>query len=202
MYAMSFTAGGLLYREFELIVALYFDCNDWDCVEEMVLRDNLFQLRTVSSLKRVLREVLKRVNCLSDRELRFFIDGSNSEKLNMLWLAVCRQYKFIGEFAVKVLREKYCNLVKTLEYKDFDVFFDDKSEWVEELGKIKPSTRSKLRQVLFRMMREAGLISSENEIVGVVLGSGFLELLREGDLSELSFFPISNCEYDRLVGHI
>lgn len=199
MYSMSFTTGGLLYREFDVVSSLYINYKDWKVVEEKVLNDNLFQARSLSSSKRILREVVKRVNCLNDNELSFCIKSSLYDQVCLLWLAICRQYLFIGEFASEVLRNKLCGLQENIEYADFDAFFLEKCEWSEELRKIKISTRNKLRQVLFRMLRESGFISSNNEVMGVILSADFIQLFVENNISELLFFPISNSEYDRIV---
>ena len=35
------------------------------------------------------------------------VEGSSQEQKAVLWLAVCRHYRFIHEFATEVLREKF-----------------------------------------------------------------------------------------------
>ena len=48
-----------------------------------------------------------------------------------------------------------------LTYEDYDRFFYDKAEWHPEVGRVAPSTREKQRQIVFKAMREAGLLSVE-----------------------------------------
>jgi hypothetical protein len=76
------------------------------------------------------------------------------EQKQLLWLAVCKRYAYIREFSVEVLNEKYLRLDYELTEFDYDVFFSRKADWHIELDKLTDSTRKKLKQVLFRMLRE------------------------------------------------
>jgi len=62
---MSFTTGGLYHRESVKLDAIYLDLRDWTFVRNRVIANNLLQTRTLSSLKRVCREVLSRLATLS-----------------------------------------------------------------------------------------------------------------------------------------
>ena len=101
-----------------------------------------------------------RLQEFSDRELDLLISGSQEDQNHLLWVAVCRRYRLVAEFAVEVVRERFLSMGATLELADFDAFFFRKADWHEELDTLKPATRNKLRQVLFGMMRDAGLISA------------------------------------------
>ena len=85
-------------------------------------------------------------------------------KANLLWVAVCRRYPFIREFATEVLREHFLVLRRRLVFADFDHFLNAKALWHAELDDIAKSTQLKLRQNLFRMLREADLLSDQYEI--------------------------------------
>ena len=86
-----------------------------------------------------------------------------------MWAAACRRYELIGEFAEEVLRERFLLLASTLEYEDFDGFVRAKALWHEELAAIKDSTLQKLRSNVFKMLREAELLSEAGHIVPAVL---------------------------------
>ncbi|MDY0269924.1 DUF1819 family protein [Trichloromonas sp.] len=189
-YSMSFTTGGLFHRESVMLAALYLDLGDWDAVRDKVVAENLLQTRTLNSLKRVCREVVSRLRTLAQGELEFLVGASQQEQAHLLWLAVCRRYRFIAEFAVEVLRERYLTLKADLAFEDFDSFFNRKSEWHPELDEITPATRSKLRQVLFKMLREADLLTTNNMIHAAMLSPSLLELFHQGSRREISYFPI------------
>jgi hypothetical protein len=189
-YSISFTTGSLFHRESVKLAALYLDPGDWNTVRDKVIEENLLQTRTLNSLKRVCREVISRTRTLSPRELEFLVQGSHQEQAYLLWLAVCRRYRFIADFAVEVLRERFITLKSDLTHQDFDSFFNRKSEWHLELEEITPTTRGKLRQVLFRMLREADLVTANNMIHAAMLSPGLLQLFHQGDLRDILYFPV------------
>jgi hypothetical protein len=172
------------------LAALYLDLGDWNAVRDKVIAENLLQTRTQNSLKRICREVISRLRTLTQSELTLLVDASHQEQGYILWLAVCRRYRFIADFAVEVLRERYITLKTDLVHEDFDSFFNRKSEWHLELDEITPATRCKLRQVLFKMLREADLMTAKNMINAAMFGPRLLKLLHQGNRRDVSYFPV------------
>lgn len=189
-YSMSFTTGSLFHRESVKLAELYLDHGDWSAVREKVIAENLLQTRTLNTLKRVCREVISRIRTLTQTELAFLVEASHQEQAYLLWIAVCRRYRFIADFAVEVLRERYITLKTDLTYEDFNSFFNRKSEWHPELDVITPATRSKLRQVLFKILRETDLLTANNIINTAMLSPGLLELINQTAHMNMLHFPV------------
>jgi len=189
-YSMSFTTGGLFRNESLKLIALYLELGDWDAVRDNVSANNILQARTINSLRRVSREIISRLKTLSPDEIKLFTGISPQEQSYLLWLAVCRRYRFIADFAVEVLRERYISLKNDLSYEDFDSFFNRKSEWHAELDEIRPATRHKLRQVLFKMLREADLLTSKNIIIAAVLSPEIIRAIPVENRQDISCFPV------------
>lgn len=143
------------------------------------------------------KEVILRLENLDERELDLLIRGDTQEQAYILWLAVCRCYRFIGEFAVEVLREKYLSMQPDLSQQDYEAFFNRKAEWHSELANLRTTSRKKLQQVFFRIMREAGLVSSENLINGAMLSPGFLAAVK--NRRDLLFFPVFDADVRGVV---
>ncbi len=202
-YRMSFTTGGLFLNESVKVAELYRDLADWDLVRVKVLDDNLLQTRVQSTAKRVCCEIISRLKQFSSQELDLFVQANYQEQAYLLWLAICRCYTFIGDFAVEVLRERYLTLKSDLHYEDFDFFFNGKAEYHPELDEIKTTTRKKLRQVLFKILREAGLLTANNEIIGAVITQQLLQY-NSYPSQTMSFFPVfeSDPMMSRTVSHV
>jgi hypothetical protein len=112
----------------------------------------------------------KRLVTLSDAETAFLIEqADHADRQGLLWLASCRAYRFIRDFAVEVIRERYLSYHYDVPLESFDILLDAKAEWDSHLASLTSSTRLKLRQVLFRIMREAGVISQAGQIQGALL---------------------------------
>jgi len=198
-YSMSFTTGSLFHRESVELAALYLDLDNWNAVRDKVIAENLLQTRTLNTLKRVCREIISRLRTLSLSELEFLVEGSHQEQAYLLWLAVCRRYRFIADFSVEVLRERYITLKNDLTYEDFDSFFNQKSDWHWELNEITPATRDKLRQVLFKMLREADLLTANNMIQAAMLSPRLLDLIQRGSRRDVLYFPVFESELRRIT---
>lgn len=189
-YKLSFTSGALLMREAMIAVPLYLRERDWSKVRALVEDENLLQARTVESGRRLAREVVQRLAALTDDEIELLIDTTATERAHLLWAAACRRYDLIGEFAEEVVRERFLLMTPTLNYEDFDSFLRGKALWHAELAELKDSTLRKLRANLFRMLREAGLLSDEGYLVQSVLSQRVASALAARTPSDIRFFPM------------
>ncbi|AJD50121.1 hypothetical protein S7S_18545 [Isoalcanivorax pacificus W11-5] len=189
-YRISFTSGSLYHRESVKLAELYVSLRDWEKVRAQALRDNLLQARTESTAMRTCREAIARLKRLNDDELAFLAEANYHDQAHLLWVAVCRLYRFIADFAMEVVRERFVAMKLDLSFEDFDAFYNRKSEWHDELDNASASTRDKLRQVLFRMLREAGLLAKDKTINAALLSPSLIELLRQKNPEAFLYFPV------------
>ncbi|MDX8433262.1 DUF1819 family protein [Mesorhizobium abyssinicae] len=188
-YLMSFGTGGLFINESVAVARQHLAGADWDATLVAAQESGAFPVRKASSARRSIREIVNRLKQLSPDELALFIEGDRSEQAALLWLAACRAYRFIGEFAVEVLSDRFLSLRTDLTYDDFDTFLSAKEEWSPKLAALSPSTRAKLRAVLFRLMREAEVLSQDNRILGAMLSPRVVAVIHNGNPEELRYFP-------------
>ena len=188
---MSFTAGTLLFKESVLISNLYLETRDWNVTREQVISSNLLQTRTTSSSKRISSETINRLKCLSDDELDLLSMGDYQEQLEIVWLGICRYYPFIKDFAIEVIREKISTFSTKLNHEDFDVFFNSKLQWHEELEYIAENTRRKLRQVLFKMLVEANFLNKNSSISLSTISPKVVNLIIQNSVNELLIYPVT-----------
>lgn len=187
-YALSFTSGALLAREAVIAAPLFLEVHDWGLVREQLHSENLLQARTGSSGFRLAREVTQRLSVLTDPELELLREASPSERGHLMWVAACRRYALIGNFAEEVVRERFLLLTPSLGYDDFDSFVRGKSLWHPELAEVKDSTLRKLRSTVFRMLTEAGLFAN-GEIVSAALSERVREVMDAQLPSDLRYLP-------------
>ncbi|ESX24131.1 DUF1819 family protein [Mesorhizobium sp. LSJC264A00] len=188
-YDMAFSTGGLFINECIAVASIFEGTEDWGMAEALSVERNVLSFRKTSSSKRTVREIVKRLRRLSPLELGLLQDGERHEQLALAWIAVCRTYGFIGEFASEVLFERYLSGRLELTYEDFDLFLGRKAEWHPELDRLSSSTLGKLRQVLFRMMREADITTAGGQIQTSNLTPRLANLIDIGNRNELRFFP-------------
>ena len=196
-YALSFTTGALLAREAALLAPLYVEHRNWAKVRNLALEGNVLQVRTHSTGIRLIRETVQRLSALTDDEVRLLTEATSSERSYLLWVAACRRYELIGDFAEEVVRERFLLMAPTLDHHDFDSFVRSKALWHEEMVEIKDSTLRKLRSNVFKMLQEAGLLSDTGHIVPALLSEQLTDVLGDHKPSDLRFFPTRQIAKER-----
>lgn len=127
---------------------------------------------------------------MTAQERKFLLDEADrTDQQALLWLAACRAYRFVHEFALEVIRERYLSYQVDLPLESFDILFEAKAEWDDDLAGLSSSTRKKLRQVLFRMLREAEILSGENRIQTAILSQRLIAIIKDKNPAELALFP-------------
>ncbi|BCS97420.1 hypothetical protein DSLASN_30520 [Desulfoluna limicola] len=188
-YSMSFTTAALLKMESRQIASLYLSMGNWGQVRDKAVEQNTIQARSAVSLKRLTRECISRLRLLPDDLISLICHGNSIEENAALWFGVCLRYPFIGEFAVEVLHEKFVRRDSVLGHGDYDRFFSRKAEWMESLEQLSHATRSKQRQVLFRMLKDADLLSDSGDIQPIVLTENLVQVLRNNPGLPRLIFP-------------
>lgn len=198
-YRLSFTTGGLFLQESALVTSRYRELRDWKATRDAVRTGNLLQVRTAAASLRISKEIIARLEHLSEDELDCLMDGSERERAYVLWSAVCRRYAFIRDFATEVLREHYMALRRELPLSEFNAFFHRKSAEQDAIENTAVSTQAKLRQNLYRMMREADLVSRQYVIQPAVITPELAKLLARKAKSNLNIFPLTDIDIARLL---
>jgi len=196
-YLMSFTMGGLFYIESLSLLELY--SGDWSEVYQYALDKNRLQTRVVSTSKRMLAEIIHRLETLTKEEIEILLNGSPIEQKYLLWLGVCRRYLFIHDFATSVLRERYLTLKYDLPIEEFEIFYNAKEQSHKELERITEGSRYKQRTVLFRILREADILDSNNMILPTILTDELIVTIAKHDVNDLMIFPISDIDLQKAI---
>jgi hypothetical protein len=119
-------------------------------------------------------------------------DSSSRGQSHILWAAVCKRYQFIHDFAAEVIHEKFLGMDLLLTREDYDAFFNRKAEWHDEMMRIKESTQNKLRQIVFKMLREAELLTRHNMIIPTLLTPTVQKGILDDPYLTLAIFPVED----------
>lgn len=191
-YNMSFSTGTLFREPSILIAKLYAELEDWNSVRAKVLDNNQLQARTNNTAKRVCREIISRLKGLTPDQMSILTEGFPKDQGYILWAAVCKRYRLIYDFAVEVVHEKFLTMDLQLTYGDYDVFLNKKAEWHAEIVRIKASTRNKLRQVVFKMLRDCDLLTKGLMIIPIILSPAMRQCIQDDPDLTLAIFPVED----------
>lgn len=193
-YRLSFTTGGLLRAEAIAVAEVLLSVGDAGAARERAIDQNLVQQRTTASTVRVTREVLQRLTALPPAGVELVARGSVHDTRHVMWLAACLRYRFLRDFGREVVRDRYASGWSSLAYEDFDTFWNVQASWVDALRDAAESTRVKLRQNTFRMLREAGLLSPDDRLLPVVPSPTTAEVVGATSPELLLSFPIDDAQ--------
>jgi len=117
-----------------------------------------------------------------------YAELQNEQKQALVWLAICRQYQFIYDFTIEVIIPQYEAAHFLLTHADYDAFFNTKAEWYDNLDSASRQTKSKARQVIFKMLKECGLISDDNELIYQKLDEHLCQVIGKAS-DDLRLYP-------------
>lgn len=212
-YRLSFTVGGLLASQGRALAEMYLnhlkhlnhavggnvECSSQTEVGESIaairqqaIEENVLAIRTDSANRRVVAETTKRLSALTVRELAYLAgpDSSTSDREALMWIAMCRYYAIVGEFAVEVLKKHYLVGNLHLDFDDYARFIANKATWHPELETISEGTAKKLRSNLFKAMAEAHLFDKNSDTVVSFLPSPSLTDILMKRPDSFGFFPM------------
>lgn len=180
-YNFSFTTGTLMPVEMLLLAKEYLRIKDWDALQRECSKGALLTFRTLASCRDIGRRLISRLKEFSLEELEYFVTADSEEEKILCWVAVCRRYTFIRDFMAEVVRERYLSGMQEVTYSDYASFFSDKAQYHPEMESLSILTQGKIRQMVFKMMTEAGIIENKTRIVPTVMPPKLLELLPHED---------------------
>lgn len=195
-YSFSFLTGALYLAESIAVAEVARKCADWNHVVSHVSEGNLLKQRKTASLNRLLREIRYRLQELNHDELEFLCDAGSRDQRQLLFVAICRRFRFIREFVVEVVRPKALKLDVQLYPADFARFFDQKGAESSEVENLTPKSMAKVKQVIIRMLAEAGLLDSTDSqrITRPVPSKALTRLIARTDPQTLRCLLLSDAE--------
>jgi len=193
-YRLSFTTGSLFLLESVKIARLYREEKDWRNIDRRILRENILQKKTVATQKRQVREIKRRLDNLSPESLDYLAAAELEAARFLLLLAVVKTYDFIFEFIDEVVRSKFLLFDTIILEADYARFFEAKEALHPELSSISESSRAKIKEVLFRILAESGLIASSKnwQIIPPYVPEKIIELVTREDAKYLKAFLLSD----------
>jgi Putative inner membrane protein (DUF1819) len=157
-YSLSLTAASLRPELARIVAETYLNCGDWQEVRRRVLDDNLLQARSRGSAVRMEGEIRQRLQTLTRGQLVILAEASADSRRAVAWLSVLKLNPFVFNFAAGNLRTKMEAHDTVVRPSDYEEFLASESAAHPEVLALTPVTRAKIRQVLFKMMREAGVL--------------------------------------------
>ena len=195
-YSLSFTAASALIPETVSIAQILIEEKDWQNVFEKVSKNNLLNKNKKTTLSREFNEIKKRLKNLNQQELEILANSNTQLTKWIIHLALLKTYSFYSEFVCEVIRGKLNKFELSIKDSDYTRFFEEKSYTHPELLSTSEKTQNKLKQVVFKMLAQVGILSdTENKvIIKPFLNENILKMIYSDDPFWLKGFLYSDLE--------
>jgi len=199
-YSFSFTGASALLAETLIVAEEYVRLQDWEKVKVSVQENNLMNKTKQNTSKRMYHELKKRLELLTNEQLNLLVNGSPDESKAMVLLSLLKAYAFFKDFVIEVIRAKYLLYNNIIVSSDYTSFFNTKAITHNELNTITEKTTNKVKQVLFKMLEQVGLINSAKDgiIIKPFLSDDSIKAILNDDATLLAGFLCSDAEIKTL----
>ena len=199
-YLLSFTAASMRLND-SLKIARYILGNPGEDVKAIADPNTILGYGKSETNKREFRELYKRIKTLTSKQHELLAKGDIDMQRQIAFLAICKTYDFIRDFTIEVVREKALVFDYQINEGDYQSFLRRKQELHPELDSLAESTTKKLRQVMFRMLQEAGIINSttNRQIQPQLLSTELVKATLEDNPNWLKIFLMSDMDIQQAI---
>lgn len=156
-YSASFTTGGLFFNETERVLDYILKGNIREQAKK-IRESNVLQINSEASRKRVLYEIVKRVEYVNKDVWEFFDKCETNERKIILFYVCLKTYRFLFEFQSEVVLEKYRSLEYSISNEDVQNFIIKKSIDNPEIEQWSRDRRYKVGYSTLAILRQSGMV--------------------------------------------
>ncbi|MCB2299880.1 DUF1819 family protein [Clostridium tagluense] len=160
-YSAKLTGESFLMYEFKIIAKLKKEGFSDKDIRRVVLEENLFQYKFKSSISRRLTPLIQRINTIDDTLINMLLEDPLEYGVIINLYAIMKNDRLFFEFMNEVVRERISTNDLYLEKKDINVFITEKKEQSEIVDKWTDETIVKIKQVIFKMLSEVGILEDK-----------------------------------------
>lgn len=185
-YSSAMTGAAFMLYEFRQLAALKEQGLTDKAIREKTLQENIFQYEKLSSLKRGLPSILRRVNAIDGRLRQTAAEGSLEDAKAVNLYAIMKTDRLFFEFMDEVIGDKLRMNEYSFEKRNLNQFFTVKAEQHEKIAGWTETTVSKLKQVYRKILMETGYLQDQqsNELNHLLLDGHVKQYLIEiGDIN-------------------
>lgn len=155
-YSAAFTSGGILYREINSVLPLIILQDKINLLNREKLENKYLSINSEASRKRVLQEIIKRVQSVKDDFWQLYINVQEDQKRLMLFFLCLNTYAIIKAFHFDVTLTNWRTLNRAVDIFGYKMKLDEIAGIDKDVDSWTDNTKQKVLTVCIRMLNEAG----------------------------------------------
>lgn len=190
-YDFSFTGLSLRMKDMVKVAVAQTQNLDFNAVQEIGNGNT-------KTTKNFLYDINKRLNALTEEQLHLLINGDIYTQKQIAFLSMCKVHGYIRDFVVEVLREKVLVYDYQISEGEYLTFFRGKLEMHSKMNEFSELTHKKIRQVLFKVLEQTGLIDDikSKEIQPQVIDDRVIRAIATDNKEWLKIFFMSDMDIE------
>ena len=158
-YSSGLVSESFWFIEFKKIIKLRNDGKSWDDIRDLCLNDNLLGISKEYRAKRIYGYLKNRVGVLDEGLINIFMNADLSTQKLINIIAIAKKNRLFYEFLYEVYRENVLLGAIELIDSDINIFFKNKQDQDEDIGKWTDVTFRRLRSTYMNFLTDAGLLT-------------------------------------------
>ncbi|MCA9633381.1 MAG: DUF1819 family protein [Myxococcales bacterium] len=165
IYTATITSASLRLRESRIVAGLLIDGVDADAWKEAVLEENVLQMRSVESIKRISRLLRARLEPMGQGLWEIVRDGGREQATQAAFAAAVKNSRLLGDFMDITMREQKALFAKNLEYRMWTDYIEGCRGRDPDMPHWSDATVARLRSAVFSMLAEAGYLKDTRSLL-------------------------------------
>ena len=164
IYNGEISAGSLLVSESRVVAEFLLKNLDEPAWEQAILTNNVLQKRNPTSARRQARLIRNRLALMPPEMLHLIAHSGMDDRVQATLAAAIKHSRLLGDFMAKIVGQHWRTFQQKLNRKDWTDFLENCAQVDARVLNWTPNTRSKLKQVTFRILAEAGYVDSTRSL--------------------------------------
>lgn len=198
-YSASFTAGGILFSEFEAILPFIQKEGIRDFLVRESKENNYLRIATESARKRVITELKKRIDAVNPDFWSFYHSRVEEDRRLLLFYLCVKTYQLVWDFHYKVTLPGYWAYHHHIDELAYKMYLDELGSKVDDVNRWSESTSKKCITNYIRMLNESGILQNGKLHKPAVENDFYCYYIKDGKNWALDIFLLNNREKE-LIG--
>ncbi|MBZ9624419.1 DUF1819 family protein [Clostridium sp. FP2] len=160
-YSSGFTSERVIKNEMTQVIRLYLQGKTKDEIRDIVIDENLFNMRSVAAIKESLSKINRRINYLDENLMRIYVNSNSNDSMAILFYTFLSSFRIAREFVVEVIYHNWFNYKKIVTTADINCFFDDKAQQSDVISKWTESTSKRIKNRVLEFCTQCGILEKE-----------------------------------------
>ncbi|GGK36990.1 DUF1819 family protein [Aliivibrio fischeri] len=160
LYLGDLIGGSLMIKESQLIAELLLTDPTKEQWDDAIVDQNILQKRSPASAKRNAATIRKRIGSLNSDFLHALSKANHEEAAQLMMAATLINSPLLADFMRTVVMDAKRMYRESIDSKDWEYFWEDKSRLYPEFAEMSKSSTYKIAQVAFKVMTDGGFLES------------------------------------------